>query len=160
MESPGRPPPSPQLPHQLHGHMHWSPFFFPKSIKMGYFLWHNLKATIFIWQNSLLVSIFNDISSFWCDIRSAGGMLLIASTNDRGYTGWKMTPNGLRKIPGSWTLWKLPLLSLHVIQSLDEFSTPAASLKGRFSFLLTSQHTRQSEFHTPISSQTFSYRCV
>lgn len=85
VESPGRPPPSPQLPHQLHGHMHWSPFFFPKSIKTGYFLCHNLKAAIFIWQNSLLVSIFNDNSRFWCTIRSAGGMLLIASTNDRDW---------------------------------------------------------------------------
>lgn len=79
---------------------------------------------------------------------------------NRGHAGWKMTPNGLRKIPGSWTLGKLPLLSLCVTQSLDEFSTPAASLKGLFSFLLTCQDTRQSEFHTPISSQTFSYRCI
>lgn len=101
--------PSPEQTNQLHCDTHWSPFFFPKHMKKGYLLWHNLKAATYTWQNLLLVSIFNyDNSHFWCGIQSAGGMLLIASTNDRGHTGWKMTPNApwTEKNPRLLDLWK------------------------------------------------------
>lgn len=142
VESPARPPPSSQLPNQLHCDMHSSPFFFPTYIK-GYLLWHNLKAAVYTWQNSLLVSIFNyDKSNFWCSIQSAGGMLLIASTNDTGHTGQKMTPNAqwTEKNPAFLDLWKT---STTVIQSLDELP------EKTFSFLLISQDARQPEFHAP-----------
>lgn len=110
MESPVHLPPSPKQTNRLHRDMHWSPFFFPKHMKKGYLLWHSLKATTYTWQNLLLVSIFNyDNSHFWCAIQSAGRMLLIASTNDRGHTGWKMTPNA--QAPG-------PLENFHYYPSM------------------------------------------
>lgn len=65
-------------------------------------------------------------------IQSAGGMLVTAATNGRGHEKWPLMPHGLRKIPGSWTSGKVPLLSFCVIQSLDELSAPAASLKRLF----------------------------
>lgn len=121
--------------------MHSSPFFFPTYIK-GYLLWHNLKAAIYTWQNSLLVSIFNyDKSNFLRAIQSAGGMLLIASTNKR--THWtENDPNAQRteKNPAFLDLWKT---STTVIQSLYELS------EKTFSFLLISQDVRQPEFHAP-----------
>ena len=105
--SPACLPPSPQLPNQLHCDTHWSPLFFPKYVKKGYLLWRNLKAATYTWQNSLLVSIFNYNRNFWCAMQSAGGMLL-ASTNDRGHTGRKMTPNAqwTEKNPRLLDLWK------------------------------------------------------